>query len=79
LPLAPLVILGCDSQSVHVLLLPYTEALAQTLVLHLETGGGVDDVLAFGEAGGNVFPWECFGLAKLDEKTVIVREGIGSC
>jgi hypothetical protein len=45
----------------------------------LETGGGVDDVLAFGEAGGNVFPWECFGLAKLDEKTVIVREGIGSC
>lgn len=77
LPLAPLVILGCHSQGVDVLLLPHAETLAQTLVLHLQAGGGMDDVLAFGEAGCNVFPRECFGLAKLDEETVIVGEGVG--
>lgn len=79
LPLAPLVILGRHPQGIHVLLLPHAETLAQTLVLHLQAGGGVDDILAFGEASCNVFPGECFGLAQLDEKTVIVGKGVGGC
>lgn len=72
LPLAPLVILGRRSQSVHVLLLPHAETLAETLVLHLQAGSGVDDVFAFGEAGCNVFPRESFGFAELDEEAVVV-------
>jgi hypothetical protein len=79
LPLAPLVILGRHSQGVNILLLPNAETLTQTLVLHLQAGGGVDDVFAFGKAGGNVFPGECLGLAKLDEETVVVGESVGCC
>lgn len=79
LPFAPLVVLSRYPEGVHVLLLPNAETLTQTLVLHLQAGGGVDDVFAFGEAGGNVFPGECFGLAKLDEETIIVGEGVGCC
>ena len=72
LPLAPLVILGRHPQSVHVLLLPHAETLAETLVLHLQAGGGVDDIFALGEAGCNVFPRESFGLPELDEEAVVV-------
>ena len=79
IPLALLVILASDPQRMQVLLLPHAETLAQTLVLHLQAGGGVDDVFAFGEAGGNIFPGKCFGLAKLDEETVVVGEGVGCC
>lgn len=79
MPLAPLVILGRHPQGIHVLLLPHAETLAQTLVLHLQAGGGVDDVFALREAGCNVLPRECFGLTKLDEETVIVGKGVGGC
>jgi len=72
LPLASFVVLCCHPQGVHVLFLPHAEALAKTLVLHLQSGSSVDNVLAFGEAGCNVFPRECFGLSKLDEESIIV-------
>jgi hypothetical protein len=53
--------------------------LTQTLVFHLQAGGGVDNVFAFGEAGGNVFPGQCLSLAQLDEEAVIIGEGVGRC
>ena len=66
IPLALLVILASDPQRMQVLLLPHAEALAQALVLHLQSRDVPDFVLVVFEAGGDVFPGQGFGFFEVD-------------
>ena len=56
----------------QVLLLPNAEALAQTLVLHLQGGDVPDFVLVVLEARRDVFPGQGFGFLKVDQEAVVL-------
>ena len=55
----------------QVLLLPHAEALAQALVLHLQSRDVPDFVLVDFEAGRDVFPGQGFGFFEVDQEAVV--------